>query len=72
MIGRLIPTLALALVVTGVDPAAAQFKPTRTVEFVVHGGPGSGNGVIGGAGALVLGVMAMALGGLALIRHRRR
>ena len=46
MIGRLIPTLAaLALVVTGADPAAAQFKPTRTVEFVVHGGPGSGNDV---------------------------
>src|SRR5262245_48082450 len=46
MIGRLMLSLAaLALVVAGVDPAAAQFKPTRTVEFVVHGGPGSGNDV---------------------------
>ena len=35
------------------------------------GGPGSGNGVIGGAAALVLGLIAMALGGLALARSRR-
>jgi Family of unknown function (DUF6223) len=41
------------------------------VLAVANGGPGSGNGVIGGAGALVLGVMAMALGGLALVRSRR-
>jgi hypothetical protein len=41
------------------------------VLAVADGGPGSGNGVIGGAGALVLGVMAMALGGLALVRYRR-
>src|SRR5438270_12167440 len=26
-------------------PAFAQFKPTRPIEFVVHGGPGSGNDV---------------------------
>jgi putative tricarboxylic transport membrane protein len=46
MITRLIPSLAaLALVVAGVVPAHAQFKPTRTVEFIVHGGPGSGNDV---------------------------
>ena len=32
------------------------------------GGPGSGNGVIGGAGAFVLGLIAMALGGLVLFR----
>ena len=42
------------------------------VLAVAEGGPGSGNGVIGGAGALVLGVMAMALGGLALVRYRTR
>ncbi len=42
------------------------------VLAVANGGPGSGNGVIGGAGALVLGVVAMALGGLALVRSRRR
>jgi hypothetical protein len=41
------------------------------VLAVADGGPGSGNGVIGGAGALVLGVVAMALGGLALRRSRQ-
>lgn len=35
------------------------------------GGPGSGNGVIGGAAAFVLGLIGMALGGLALSRSRR-
>jgi uncharacterized protein DUF6223 len=35
------------------------------------GGPGSGNGVIGGAAAFVLGLIAMGLGGLALARSRR-
>jgi hypothetical protein len=35
------------------------------------GGPGTGNGVVGGAGALVLGLIAMALGGAALARSRR-
>lgn len=37
--------LALLAVLALATPAAAQFKPTRTVEFVVHGGPGSGNDV---------------------------
>jgi hypothetical protein len=36
------------------------------------GGPGSGNGVIGGAAALVLGLIATALAGIALARSRRR
>src|SRR5882672_3028641 len=35
---------ALALLAT-LSPAAAQYKPTRPVEFVVHNGPGSGNDV---------------------------
>jgi hypothetical protein len=35
------------------------------------GGPGTGNGVVGGAAALVLGLIAMALSGLALARSRR-
>jgi hypothetical protein len=35
------------------------------------GGPGTGNGVVGGAGAFVLGLIAAALGGLALFRSRR-
>jgi hypothetical protein len=38
---------------------------------VATGGPGTGNGVIGGAVALVLGLIAMAFGGLARARSRR-
>ena len=38
---------------------------------VANGGPGTGNGVVGAAGALVLGLVAMAVGGLALARARR-
>ena len=37
---------------------------------VATGGPGSGNGVIGGAVAFVLGLIGTALGGLALSRSR--
>jgi len=38
--------LAAALLVAAAVPVSAQqFKPTRTIEFVVHGGPGSGNDV---------------------------
>ena len=36
-----------------------------------NGGPGSGNGVVGGAMALVLGLTAVALVGSALLRSRR-
>ena len=38
---------------------------------VATGGPGTGNGVVGGAAALVLGLIATALGGLALAPSRR-
>jgi uncharacterized protein DUF6223 len=38
---------------------------------VATGGPGSGNGVVGAAGALVLGLIGISLGGLALARVRR-
>src|SRR5262249_1737879 len=38
---------------------------------VADGGPGTGNGVVGGAAALVLGLIAMVLGGLALVRRRK-
>jgi len=38
---------------------------------IANGGPGTGNGVVGAAGALVLGLIAMALGGLALAQFRR-
>ncbi len=39
---------------------------------VATGGPGTGNGVVGAAGALVLGLIAMAAGSLALLRSRSR
>jgi len=38
---------------------------------IANGGPGTGNGVVGGAAAFVLGVVALVLGGLALARCRR-
>jgi len=38
---------------------------------VATGGPGSGNGVIGGAAAFVLGLAGIAMGGLTLSRSRR-
>src|SRR4051812_33561270 len=33
------------LSIAALDTAWADFKPTRPIEFVVHGGPGSGNDV---------------------------
>ena len=41
------------------------------VLAVADGGPGTGNGVIGGAVALVLGLIGAVVGGLALARSRR-
>ena len=38
---------------------------------VANGGPGTGNGVVGGAAALVLGLFAMVLAGMTLARSRR-
>jgi Family of unknown function (DUF6223) len=38
---------------------------------IANGGPGTGNGVVGGAAAFVLGLIALALGGLTLARYRR-
>lgn len=38
---------------------------------IANGGPGTGNGVVGGAGALVLGLIAVAEGGLVLARNVR-
>ena len=37
-----------------------------------NGGPGSGNGVLGSAQALVLGLIGMFLAGLAMVRFRRK
>jgi Family of unknown function (DUF6223) len=41
------------------------------VLAVASGGPGSGNGVVGGAAALVLGLIGTGLGGLAVSRSGR-
>jgi hypothetical protein len=41
------------------------------VVAIATGGPGTGNGVVGGAAALVLGLIATVVGGLALARSRR-
>ena len=38
--------VASALLAAGLVPAQAEFKPTKTIELVVHGGPGSGNDVL--------------------------
>jgi hypothetical protein len=40
------------------------------VLAVANGGPGTGNGVIGGAAALVLGIAAVTLGGFVVSRAR--
>ncbi|MCC6888026.1 MAG: tripartite tricarboxylate transporter substrate binding protein [Hyphomicrobiales bacterium] len=46
MSGRaLVAWMVAVAALIGASPVQAQFKPTRTVEFVVHGGPGSGNDV---------------------------
>ena len=42
------------------------------VLAAANGGLGSGNGVVGGAAALVLGLIGMLMGGLALNRSHRR
>lgn len=38
---------------------------------LADGGPGTGNGVVGGAAALALGLIAAVLGGMAVARSRR-
>jgi len=38
---------------------------------MANGGPGTGNGVVGGAAAFVLGLIGVAIGGLALTRSDR-
>jgi hypothetical protein len=62
--GRFGPIVAL---VAGV---IAVVNGVLVVTFA-NGGPGSGNGVVGGAGALVLGLIGMSLSAMALARSRR-
>jgi hypothetical protein len=77
LVGAVIGGLALAR-------PASRFRATVTlvagpiavvngglVLAVANGGPGSGNGVVGGAAALVLGMIATVLGGLALLKRDR-
>lgn len=50
MLTRRLAVFAAALLVCAAGaPALAEFKPTRPVEVVVHGGPGSGNDLFGRA-----------------------
>ncbi len=47
---RMIQSLAMSVVaVLAVNVAHAQWKPTKTVEVIVHTGPGGGNDVLGRA-----------------------
>jgi len=80
-------TLGLAGVVTGWLALARSATTRRAVTALVsglagtaigggvvaaaEGGPGTGYGIVGGYIALVVGVAAMALGGLAFARSRR-
>jgi hypothetical protein len=41
------------------------------VVAAAEGGPGTGYGIVGGYLALAVGLIAMVLGGLALVRRRR-
>ncbi|MEU4217443.1 DUF6223 family protein [Actinoplanes sp. NPDC026623] len=41
------------------------------VVSTADGGPGTGNGIVGGFAALAFGLIAIVLGGLALVRTRR-
>ncbi len=63
---RLATSGKIAAVMAG---AVAAINGTLVLTFAT-GGPGSGNGVVGGAGAMVLGLLAVALGGWACARSR--
>ncbi|XVV09304.1 DUF6223 family protein [Actinoplanes sp. CA-131856] len=86
LIATVAALLALAGVIAGIRaltrPAAplplsaltAGVAGTLTGILVVataDGGPGTGNGVVGGWAAIALGPIAAGLGGLALLRLRR-
>jgi hypothetical protein len=64
------PANRFAAVVSVVAGLIAVVNGGMVVAFA-NGGPGSGNGVVGGAGALVLGLIGMSLGGIALARSHR-
>lgn len=60
------PRLAIAAMIAGLIGAING----GLVLAVANGGPGSGNGVIGGAAAFVLGMAAVTLGGFTVSRAR--
>ncbi len=62
--GRTGATAALVAGLTGMVGGALNLA-------VSDGGPGTGNGVVGGAMALLLGLLAVILGGLVVARSRR-
>jgi len=62
--GRLVGTVAALLALAGLVIGGL-------VVAAADGGPGTGNGIVGGFAALVLGLIAMVLGRLALARSRR-
>jgi putative tricarboxylic transport membrane protein len=45
LLGHLLAAAAFVLAAAPLDAALAEFKPSKPIEFVVHGGPGSGNDV---------------------------
>ncbi|MEV4118666.1 DUF6223 family protein [Micromonospora sp. NPDC049645] len=57
---------AVALAAGGIGIVAGTL-----VVVTADGGPGTGNGIVGGYAALVLGLTAALLGGVALARRRR-
>jgi hypothetical protein len=62
--GRRKPAIALAAGVAGMLVGGL-------VVATADGGPGTGNGIVGGYAALVVGLIAVLLGGFALARTRR-
>ncbi len=66
--GRLGRRGAVVALVTGLIGAVLGALVVATAD----GGPGTGGGIVGGYVALVIGLVAVALGGLALNRSRQR
>jgi hypothetical protein len=74
-VAHLLSATALICGLSLAAPAAAQVsvKPTvgNAYTLTADGGLGTGNGLAGGAVAVIVGLIGMALGGLALSRSRR-
>ncbi|GIE88138.1 DUF6223 family protein [Actinoplanes regularis] len=66
--GHRVTRRSFAALAAGVAGALVGLLVVATAD----GGPGTGNGVVGGYAGVVFGLVAAALGGLALFRSRRR